>query len=75
MKQGKTAFAKLGCVKCHDDIHNGILSGVKAVSDEFTTLSKLDASKGCLSDASGPWPRFNLVVEQDDSHAVIPSQG
>ena len=72
-KQGNTAFTKLGCVKCHDDIHNGILSGVKAVSDEFTTLSKLDASKGCLSDASGPWPRFNLsAAQQAMLRSVLP---
>ncbi|MCH8044432.1 MAG: hypothetical protein IID44_12005 [Planctomycetes bacterium] len=60
VKQGKAAFAKLGCVKCHDDV----LRGVKVALDEFTPLSKLDPARGCLSDRKGPWPQFNLSAAQ-----------
>ncbi len=54
--RGREHFAKLGCAKCHDDV------GVQ--SSPSIAFAKLDASRGCLSDATGAWPRFDLSAEQ-----------
>ncbi len=54
--RGREQFGKLGCAKCHDDL------GVPSTS--ATTFAKLDSSRGCLSEAAGPWPRFDLSAEQ-----------
>ncbi len=54
--RGREMFGALGCAKCHDDL------GVAAKS--ATALAKLDPSRGCLSEAAGPWPRFDLSAEQ-----------
>ncbi len=54
--QGREQFGKLGCAKCHDDL------GVPSTS--ATAFAKIDSSRGCLSEAVGPWPRFDLSVEQ-----------
>jgi len=55
--RGREQFAKLGCANCHNDLQ--IVS-----SRSGPAFSKLDASRGCLSDAAGPWPRFDLNAEQ-----------
>ncbi len=54
--RGREQFGKLGCAKCHDDL------GVAAKS--ATIFSKLEPSRGCLSEAAGAWPRFDLNAEQ-----------
>ncbi len=53
---GRGMFGALGCAKCHDDL------GVAAKS--ATAFAILDPSRGCLSEAAGPWPRFDLSAEQ-----------
>ena len=53
---GRGHFAKFGCANCHSDLQVPVTSA--------TALAKLDASRGCLSEASGPWPRFDLAAEQ-----------
>ena len=54
--RGREQFGKLGCAKCHDDL------GVPAKS--ATAFAKLNPNRGCLSEAAGPWPRFDLSAEQ-----------
>lgn len=54
--RGRGHFDKLGCAKCHDDV------GVHSASS--IALSKLNPARGCLSDAAGSWPRFDLSAEQ-----------
>ena len=54
--RGREMFGALGCAKCHDDL------GVAAKS--ATAFARLDPSRGCLSEAAGPWPRFDLNAEQ-----------
>ena len=54
--RGREQFGKLGCANCHNDLQVPAKSG--------PALAKLDASRGCLSQAAGPWPRFDLNVEQ-----------
>jgi cytochrome c553 len=56
--RGRQHFANLGCAKCHDDV------GVQSATS--TALSKLNANRGCLSNAAGAWPRFDLTAEQRD---------
>lgn len=55
-ERGRAHFSQLGCANCHDDL------GIAGRS--FTAFAKLDARRGCLSDASGPWPRFAFSPEQ-----------
>ena len=54
--RGREQFGKLGCAKCHDDL--------QVPAKAATALAKLNPSRGCLSDAAGPWPRFDLSAEQ-----------
>lgn len=54
--RGREQFGKLGCANCHNDLQVPSKSGV--------AFAKLDSSRGCLSDAAGPWPRFDLSAEQ-----------
>ncbi len=54
--RGREHFGKLGCANCHDDL--------KVPSKASTAFAKLDASRGCLGDAAGAWPRFDLNAEQ-----------
>ena len=54
--RGREYFGELGCAKCHDDL--GI------ASKSATAFAKLEPSRGCLSEAAGPWPRFDLNAEQ-----------
>ncbi len=51
--RGREHFAKLGCASCHNDV------GVQ--SAQSIAFAKLDATRGCLSEAS---PRFDLSAEQ-----------
>ena len=54
--RGREYFGKLGCANCHDDLKVPATLGL--------AWAKLDASSGCLSEAAGAWPRFDLNVEQ-----------
>jgi mono/diheme cytochrome c family protein len=54
--RGRERFGQLGCASCHDDL--------KVAAKPSLALAKLDASRGCLGDVSGPWPRFDLNAEQ-----------
>lgn len=56
--RGRERFGKLGCAKCHDDV------GVQ--SEPSIAFAKLKAARGCLSEADGSWPRFDLNAEQRD---------
>jgi mono/diheme cytochrome c family protein len=54
--RGREQFAKLGCANCHDDL--------KIPATTATAFPKLDASRGCLGEGTGAWPRFDLSSEQ-----------
>jgi mono/diheme cytochrome c family protein len=54
--RGREYFGKLGCANCHNDL--------QVPPRSAPSLAKLDSSRGCLSGAAGPWPRFNLNAEQ-----------
>ena len=54
--RGREHFGKLGCANCHDDI--------KVPAQASVAMAKLEASRGCLSEVSGSWPRFDLNSEQ-----------
>ena len=54
--RGREHFGKLGCANCHDDL--------RIPASASTAFAKLNASRGCLSEAVGPWPRFDLSAEQ-----------
>ena len=54
--RGRQQFAKLGCANCHDDL--------KVPATPAIAFAKLDATRGCLSEAPGVWPRFDLTAEQ-----------
>ena len=59
--RGRKAFGKLGCASCHDDL------GVPSAA--ATHFSELDPTRGCLSETSGPWPRFDLSTDQSSQMA------
>ena len=52
--RGREQFTALGCANCHDDLKLPRLSA--------PTLARLNATRGCLADASGP--RFGLSAAQ-----------
>lgn len=54
--RGREQFGRLGCANCHDDL--------KVPATPATAFAKLDASRGCLGEAFGAWPRFDLTAEQ-----------
>ena len=54
--RGREHFTALGCAKCHDDVGGPCPPSI--------AFAKLDASRGCLSDPAGAWPRFGLSTEQ-----------
>jgi cytochrome c553 len=54
--RGRELFGKLGCANCHDDL--------KVPATLSVAFAKLDASRGCLSETTGAWPRFDLSAEQ-----------
>ena len=54
--RGREQFAELGCANCHDDLKIPAKSGL--------AFALLDSSRGCLSGAAGPWPRFDLNAAQ-----------
>ncbi len=63
-RRGREYFGKLGCANCHDDLQ---VPGLVAPA-----LEKLDTSRGCLGDATGP--RFGLSAPQRDLiKAALPS--
>ncbi len=54
--RGRKHFGFLGCAKCHDDL--------RIPSESGPAFATLDPGKGCLSEAPGKWPRFNLDGKQ-----------
>ncbi len=54
--RGRLQFVQLGCAHCHDDL--------QLTSPSAPSLVDLNLSKGCLSQATGPWPKFNLSLDQ-----------
>ncbi|NDE97785.1 MAG: hypothetical protein EB034_05830 [Verrucomicrobia bacterium] len=54
--RGREHFSQLGCANCHDDL--------RAPTQPATALAKLNATRGCLSETAGAWPRFDLTAEQ-----------
>jgi len=54
--RGREHFGKLGCANCHDDL--------KSPAKSSAAIAKLDASRGCLGEAAGSWPQFDLTTEQ-----------
>ncbi len=54
--RGREQFGKLGCANCHDDL--------KVPATPGLAWAKLDATRGCLSEAAGAWPRFGVNAEQ-----------
>lgn len=57
--KGKQYFAELGCGNCHDD--------AKAIKRSYPALADIDGAKGCLSEANGVWPKFDLSKSQKES--------
>ena len=54
--RGRERFGNLGCANCHDDL--------RIPTRASTAFAKLNASRGCLGETAGPWPRFDLSAEQ-----------
>ncbi len=54
--RGREQFGKLGCANCHDDL--------KIPGKPSIAFAKLGAGRGCLGEAAGAWPRFDLNAEQ-----------
>ncbi len=54
--RGREYFGKLGCANCHNDL--------QVPPRSAPGFGKLESSRGCLSGAVGPWPRFDLNAEQ-----------
>ena len=54
--RGREHFGKLGCANCHDDL--------RVPPTAATPFAKLNPTLGCLSEATGPWPRFDLSADQ-----------
>ncbi len=54
--KGREHFANLGCANCHNDL--------QVPAKPSTPFAKLDPSRGCLGEAAGPWPHFDLNPEQ-----------
>ena len=54
--RGREQFGTFGCANCHNDL--GITGKAAPV------FAKLDSSKGCLSEAVGTWPSFDLNANQ-----------
>lgn len=56
--RGRQLFGTLGCANCHDDLQ------VPAAGASALVGLNPTSSRGCLSEAAGPWPRFALSPEQ-----------
>lgn len=54
--RGREHFSQHGCANCHDDL--------RVPAKSATPFAKLNSARGCLSDATGAWPRFDLTAEQ-----------
>ncbi len=64
LSEGRRQFARLGCVRCHDDVK--ITRDATVTSDPRIAWGDLQAGRGCLSDNPGPAPRFQLASNQRD---------
>lgn len=54
--QGRQEFATRGCAQCHDDLQVRSAPG--------PSWASLRAGQGCLSEAIGRWPRYDLSRDQ-----------
>jgi len=54
--RGREYFGTLGCANCHDDL--------QVPPRSVRAFATLDPRRGCLGEAGGPWPRFDLSAEQ-----------
>lgn len=54
--QGRQEFATRGCAQCHDDLEVRSAPG--------PSWASLRAGQGCLSEAVGRWPRYDLNRDQ-----------
>jgi mono/diheme cytochrome c family protein len=54
--RGREQFGQLGCANCHDDL--------RIPANPGPAFAKLDAGRGCLGEAPGRWPHFDLTEEQ-----------
>ncbi len=54
--RGREHFKQYGCANCHDDL--------KVEPIAATGFGKLNPSRGCMGEAAGPWPRFDLSAAQ-----------
>ena len=54
--QGRQEFATRGCAQCHDDLQVRSAPG--------PAWASLRAGQGCLSEAIGRWPRYDLNPDQ-----------
>ena len=54
--QGRQEFATRGCAQCHDDLQIRSTPG--------PSWAGLRAGQGCLSEAVGRWPRYDLSPDQ-----------
>ena len=69
--EGRRRYATLGCSNCHDG--GGELGPAAPTAP---ALGEIDAQRGCLSGARGPWPFYPLDSEQrrDLAAALAPMQ-
>ncbi len=54
--RGREQFSKLGCANCHNDLQVPLKPA--------PSFAQLNASRGCLSEATGSWPHFDLSAQQ-----------
>lgn len=57
--RGKERFGQLGCASCHSPQSVGEPTSV--------ALSRARPDRGCLSEDTGPWPRFDLTEDERTS--------
>nr|WP_286178206.1 c-type cytochrome [Rhodopirellula sp. JC639] len=67
IEQGRKWFAKLGCAECHVVDNAATLDQHRELAMHLPALSQLDTDRGCLSDGSGNWPRYDLDDSERDA--------
>lgn len=69
--EGRDLFAARGCVQCHV-----LPDPARAATDPATPLARLDPTRGCLSMATGAWPRYALSdAQRADIRAALAAYG
>ncbi|MDP1559993.1 MAG: hypothetical protein Q8M16_01180 [Pirellulaceae bacterium] len=67
-KQGERLFTRHNCHQCHTDFVDEPEPSASPVG-----LDKVNPTRGCLSDAAGDWPRFQLGPEERQNiRAALP---